>query len=364
MNLGRAGRCRVFSTVHDSFAGGGRGIDSETRAFMESRFGYDFGRVRVHTDERARSSAKGLGALAYTSGASIVFAANSYNPQSPAGRRLLAHELTHVVQQSNDVGLLHGIQRAPDPAATGSWYQDAIDRLDLSKQRMAEDAKNGGLVIPPPYYDVEKALVDLCEAVDRKANDEVPKKLDALLKLGLWVHLQILSRELLTELTARMYEMGLEQDAERLRKAYASGEKIGPYDDDIYGARRKVAYLTRLVAGASADAKGDTAETLASSMHRLVRAYVAVRDEYLRIDMDAVREERRHTYGRMVMRPGMSHRVLRRHPRADRGVAARPVDVHTDCDGRRAQGSRVTDAQRQRCDAVESTPRRNGRRAE
>src|SRR4051812_4640204 len=152
---------RLLSTVHDSLAGEGRGIDSETRAFMESRFGYDFGRVRVHTEERATTSARGLGALAYTSGVSIVFGRNSYNPHSPAGRRLLAHELTHVVQQSNDVGLLHGIQRAPDPTATGSWYQDAIDRLDLSKRRMAEDAKNGGLVIPPPYYEVEKALVEL-----------------------------------------------------------------------------------------------------------------------------------------------------------------------------------------------------------
>jgi len=298
---------RLLSTVNGSLAGQGRGIDTTTRTFMESRFGYDFGRVRVHTDERAVRSANAVRALAYTSGASIVFSANAYDPHSPAGRRLLAHELTHVVQQSNTVGLLHGIQRAPAPAPAGPWYQEAIDQVNLSKQRMSEQAKRNELVMAPPYYDVEKALLELCEAVDGKKNEDVPKKLDALLKAGLWVHLQILSRSLLTELTARMYEMGLESDAERLRKAFAAEDRFGPYNDDIYAARRKVDYLTRLVAGATADAKADSPDTIATSMHRFVRAYVAVRDEYLKIDMKLVETERGQRYGWMVMRPGMSH---------------------------------------------------------
>jgi len=297
---------RLLPTVNHSVAGQGRGLDAETRTFMESRFGYDFGRVRVHTDERAAGSAHAVRALAYTSGASIVFAANAFRPQAPVGRRLLAHELTHVVQQANTVGLLHGVQRAPAPATAGTWYQDAIDQVDASKRRMADQAKKGEFVWVP-NYDVEKALLDLCEAVDKKANGDVPKKLDALLKAGLWVHLQILSRSLLTELTARMYEMGLESDAERLRKAYAAEDRFGPYNDDIYGARRKVDYLTRLVAGATSDAKAESPETIAASMHRFVRAYVAVRDEYLAIDMKLVETERQQTYGYMVMRPGMSH---------------------------------------------------------
>lgn len=62
--------------------------------------GFDFGQVRIHTDARAAESARSVGALAYTVGQNVVFGAGQYTPQTEAGRRLLAHELTHVVQQS------------------------------------------------------------------------------------------------------------------------------------------------------------------------------------------------------------------------------------------------------------------------
>lgn len=71
------------------------------RRTMEARFGHDFGRVRIHTDGTARASARQLGAHAYTVGRDIVFAHGQYAPQTHAGQRLLAHELTHVVQQTN-----------------------------------------------------------------------------------------------------------------------------------------------------------------------------------------------------------------------------------------------------------------------
>lgn len=77
----------------------GRPIETETRALMESRFGHDFGRVKVHTDARAAESARSLGASAYTVGSDVVFGAGRYSPGTPKGRRLLAHELAHVVQQ-------------------------------------------------------------------------------------------------------------------------------------------------------------------------------------------------------------------------------------------------------------------------
>jgi hypothetical protein len=77
-----------------------RPLDRETQRFMESRIGYDFSKVKIHTDDRAAASAKAMGALAYTVGDSVVFSAGHYNPQSTEGRRLLAHELTHVVQQA------------------------------------------------------------------------------------------------------------------------------------------------------------------------------------------------------------------------------------------------------------------------
>jgi hypothetical protein len=75
-------------------------LDRETQRFMESRIGHDFSKVKIHTDAHAAESAKAMGALAYTVGDSVVFGAERYNPHSTDGCRLLAHELSHVVQQT------------------------------------------------------------------------------------------------------------------------------------------------------------------------------------------------------------------------------------------------------------------------
>jgi hypothetical protein len=85
--------------VHDVLRAPGRPLDRETRAFMEPRFGYDFSSVRVHNDARAAESARAVNASAYTVGSHVVFGQGQHAPSSDHGRRLLAHELTHVVQQ-------------------------------------------------------------------------------------------------------------------------------------------------------------------------------------------------------------------------------------------------------------------------
>jgi hypothetical protein len=85
--------------VQEALAGSGAPLDSATRAFMEPRFGHDFSQVRVHTDPLASSSAGAVSARAYTVGADIVFREGQYSPATDDGRQLLAHELTHVVQQ-------------------------------------------------------------------------------------------------------------------------------------------------------------------------------------------------------------------------------------------------------------------------
>ncbi|MGH3796774.1 MAG: eCIS core domain-containing protein [Pseudonocardiaceae bacterium] len=87
--------------VHDVLRSPGQPLDADTRAFMEPRFGHDFSRVRVHADARATAAADAVGARAYTVGQNIAFAAGMYSPGTTHGRRLLAHELTHVVQQGN-----------------------------------------------------------------------------------------------------------------------------------------------------------------------------------------------------------------------------------------------------------------------
>lgn len=88
----------IVSNVLSS--GGGQSMDAGTRQFMENRFGQDFGQVRIHTDSRAAESAAAIQARAYTSGRDVVFGKGEYQPAQEDGKRLLAHELAHVGQQS------------------------------------------------------------------------------------------------------------------------------------------------------------------------------------------------------------------------------------------------------------------------
>jgi hypothetical protein len=85
--------------VHDVLRAPGQPLDAGTRAFMEPRFGHSFAEVRVHTDARAADSARAVGARAYSVGRDVVFGRDAYRPASVEGSRLIAHELTHVVQQ-------------------------------------------------------------------------------------------------------------------------------------------------------------------------------------------------------------------------------------------------------------------------
>lgn len=113
---------------------GGRPLPGSACGFFEPRFGHDFSQVRVHTDAKAARLAEAVSARAFTLGRDIVFGTGQYAPDTFSGRRLLAHELTHVIQQQdNPIGVnSHTIQRAvecdefgncqsvPEPRATVS----------------------------------------------------------------------------------------------------------------------------------------------------------------------------------------------------------------------------------------------------
>lgn len=92
-------RTEVPAIVHEVLRSPGQPLDSKTRSFMESRFGHDFSQVRVHINRQAAESAQSVDASAYTVRQQIVFDTNQYQPYSPAGQSLLAHELTHTIQQ-------------------------------------------------------------------------------------------------------------------------------------------------------------------------------------------------------------------------------------------------------------------------
>ncbi len=129
---------KITSEISSIRSGGGSPLEATTKEFMESRFGYDFSTVRIHSDLSAARTAKALNALAYTTGNDVTFGEGQYSPNTVKGRRLLAHELTHIIQQGTKVKFDEGvIQRQSSPKANpyaGSdkeeaWQQGYKDGL-------------------------------------------------------------------------------------------------------------------------------------------------------------------------------------------------------------------------------------------
>jgi len=99
----------------------GRPLDAGTRAFFEPRLDADLSDVRIHADAQAAKSAQTIGAVGYTVGNDIVFGKDRYSPDTDGGRRLIAHELAHVIQQTGAARRTASVRRAPDdPPAEGA----------------------------------------------------------------------------------------------------------------------------------------------------------------------------------------------------------------------------------------------------
>ncbi len=103
----------VPASVNDVLRSSGRPLGRPVQDAMEGRMGHDFSRVRVHTDDKAAGSAAAVNAKAYAVGDHIVFGAGRYQPHSPEGQQLLAHELTHVVQQTGGALPSEGLRIGP-----------------------------------------------------------------------------------------------------------------------------------------------------------------------------------------------------------------------------------------------------------
>lgn len=119
------------SPVLDVVGTGGQPLDEGVRAPMEHHLGADFSDVRVHTDARASESAEAVGAQAYTVGNDIAFRSGAYAPGTAGGQRMLAHELTHVVQQRS--GPVEGT-----PQAGGVKVSDPSDRFEQAAEASAD----------------------------------------------------------------------------------------------------------------------------------------------------------------------------------------------------------------------------------
>jgi hypothetical protein len=143
---------------------GGRALAADVRGFFEPRFGHDFGHVRIHTDSRAAEAAGALAARAFTIGSDVAFAPGEYRPHSHEGRRLLAHELAHVIQQSG--GAPARVRREPvelpptgidqrypgctDPRSRALQYEIDLARVSVNGAIAALEQELASIQSPSP----------------------------------------------------------------------------------------------------------------------------------------------------------------------------------------------------------------------
>jgi Domain of unknown function (DUF4157) len=150
-----AGGFTAPPSVSRAISRAGQGLDSNAKTFMESRFNRSFDNVQVHTDSDSAASARDISARAYTSGNHIVFGDGQYQPNTEGGRHLLAHELTHTVQQSGSYS--DKIQRDPVPE------NNEDDALREKVGTVAGDVNSGGNIVGPIITNLDKER-ELAEA--------------------------------------------------------------------------------------------------------------------------------------------------------------------------------------------------------
>jgi hypothetical protein len=181
--------------VHEVLRSSGRPMDPATRAFFEPRFGHDFGKVRIHADTQASEAASAVNARAFTVGRDMVYGSGQYRPDSLSGRKLIAHELTHIIQQSGggragrDV-----VQRKPSAEVTsdkatktlniksnivfyGSQVTDAIVSETASDIQNVWNAAKGIVTYQGDKYSVVFSITGECQtgltAAEVAANTDV-----------------------------------------------------------------------------------------------------------------------------------------------------------------------------------------------
>lgn len=127
----------------NTLSSSGKSLSDAERSFFEPRFGQDFSNIKIHTDSVAAKSAQSINALAYTTGNNIVFNSGQYSPESDSGKRLMAHELTHVVQQNDTVQRKKDISfELEDTATKGSTPREKVKNWLIDNLRLIEAAES------------------------------------------------------------------------------------------------------------------------------------------------------------------------------------------------------------------------------
>ncbi|MEE9356641.1 MAG: DUF4157 domain-containing protein [Methylococcaceae bacterium] len=189
----------------------GNRLPQDVRDFMESRFGHNFNQVKIHTDNKAVTSAQSLNARAYTLGQDVVFGAGQYSPDTRSGRQLLAHELTHVIQQSNEnkVQVVDQVDKTRGPSRItrdspsviyrrpgddDSGYREAIVSVKWSKDSAILTRRLTGAISSSKDFNVPRTaiVVPLIPATKSFHRKHIERHLnDKPLKEGAFANIQV-----------------------------------------------------------------------------------------------------------------------------------------------------------------------------
>jgi hypothetical protein len=167
---------RVPPIVYEVLRSPGQPLDESARAFFGPRFGHDFSQVRVHTDPRAAESARAMDALAYTVGDRIIFGAGVYAPGALEGRRILAHELMHTLQQTNTTASVISISGTPDELEAeqvGARVAAGGIVNFHGQSRVATIQRQGANPLDEKAKKIIEAAEDTSKGIDKRAIDAV-----------------------------------------------------------------------------------------------------------------------------------------------------------------------------------------------
>ncbi|MGH9586171.1 MAG: DUF4157 domain-containing protein [Acidobacteriaceae bacterium] len=161
--------------VHEVLGTYGRPLDPAARNFFEPRFQQDFSRVRVHDDAKAAESARSVSASAYTVGGHVVFGEGQYSPASQEGRRLVAHELAHVVQQT---------RKATIPAKPSVQRKVILKKAEMSARERAAFLRTHRFKNPGVAAQIMEEMAAAGDAfdfaTDNELKDEITKRLSTV----------------------------------------------------------------------------------------------------------------------------------------------------------------------------------------
>jgi hypothetical protein len=263
--------------------GGGLGhgnvgpLPGPTRARMESAFGADFSGVRIHADAHAARLSSDFEAQALTHGADIYFGAGQFDPGSTGGQRLLAHELTHVLQQRS-TGASAFVQRKPTKKPKKKFYQPVIDKL-------ATYAK-------AEYFstvDALTSLLALCRAVDEQDVGAIPELLDIFIGRGSSYAADVrgLDPEVFHQLIWRTLELGLFDASKQLSTAYS---RMLRFDDETLDAKELT--IVAALVNDTTRLRPKSPRDLRAALEAIVQVFVLLRDAMVRTTPETIAYEK------------------------------------------------------------------------